>query len=437
MALDLEWRRRLAAAFDPMRVLTADECERLYVPRGDELGAVDLLYAALEEAGPQPAGFRWALVGPRGVGKSTELVELSRRLRAEGSPAVPVLVDIGDALVHGASTAAWLPAVAAAAVAARTDWSGAAPRTSPDLAEGLRAVGVAAELFTGVVELLKPAAGAVGAGAGLAVAGAAARQVSAMAHAVREQTPDRPALEALVEGLSGELRALGDAAGRPPVLLLDGLDKLAQAEEVFLALSEAELLQGMPAGLLILGPTALRLDPRFAGLQLQGFQPLTLHTLPVVDRDGRPKAEGVHVLRELFDRRWAQAELGDRARFPDAQVDEAARASSGLVREFLKVALDAGRLAALQGAGGVGPAHVAAALKQRRQAHEVLLHAEHLGPLLAALDHPDRPPASGPVHEWPLGNNLLLCHRNGTLWYRPHELLVPFLEAGRAEPARG
>ena len=424
------WRKQFNAAYDPLRGLTLDECRRLYVGRSGQPSA--RLVEALVDGEPQRT--RIALVGARGCGKSTELRKVMATLSRDGAELVPILVDISDGLPDHATTVAWLPVVSAAVRAAREDWNGAAPASDP-LPAALAAVGVTAETLAGLMQVVRvvgPWLGPQGQVASTVTAplGELTSWLGRAARAAAEHSDEREPIEAIVDALRAELVALQAAAGRTPVLLLDGLDKRASADAVFAALSEAELLFGLPAALVISGPMALRLDPRFASFLTPGyFEPVTLHNLPVVDRQGAPKAEGIEVLRELHERRWHAAGLSPPL-LPTPLVDQAARWSSGIVREFLLLLRETGKAALRTERREAVEADLAAAVRERRHTLEITLDAERWDVLAHVLEEQERP--SRDLDDL-LYYNAVVCYQNDSVWYRPNELLVPYLQQRRRD----
>lgn len=426
MALDREWRRRFSNAFDPYRDLTPDECARLYVGRARP--PARRIHDALVEG--EPARTRIALVGARGSGKSTELRELMHALSKEGSERVPILVDIGEGLPEGASTAAWLPVVAAAIRAAREDCSGAPPQDDP-LPQALARIGVANDLLAPLLQAVRVVGPWFGP-KGLVAASAAKVGLSwsdafgRAARAAHEASPPRSALDAVVDAVRAELLALKAAASRDAALLLDGLDKLPSADAVFQALSDAELLYGLPAALVITGPIQLQTDGRSAAWIAPGrFVCEPMYNLPVVDHGGKPKAQGTDVLVELFRRRWEDLGLRPELLPPDL-VAQAARWSSGIVREFLHLVRETGREAYRADRERATQADLDQALRDRRHQLEVTMDSERWD-ILAGVLEGQEPPVERQADL--IYQNAVVCYQNDSVWYRPNELLVPFLEA--------
>jgi hypothetical protein len=436
-------RKLFNRTFHPFRDLKPAELAALSVERGDD--AHGRMLWALQSA-DVPSAVRLLLVGPRGSGKTHELRRLAAALAAVppgGAPDdgfVPVLIDIGTKLPDRATTAVWLPRVIAAVRACRQEWGEPVDDQPPlavaklglgdhfsGLTAGLRAAGLLlplAQLFPHL------AAAAPALSAGATVAEAAAKALDLAGDAAREAQRAQAssgALRGLRDVLVDELAALQRAAGRPVCLLLDGLDKCLSAEAVFSALSDAELLEELPCGLVLTGPTALLVDTRFGANQVPGaIQPQHLPVVHVVDRAGALDVDGAQPLVDLFHKRWAAAALGP-CPFDDAALVELARLSSGLPRAFLELVNEAYGVIARAGRQAVTAADVEAAARPARQLLEATLNEKVAEVLLHALDTGMLPTEQ--AHADLLMRNMLLTRHNGEAWCRPNELLIPKLSA--------
>jgi hypothetical protein len=438
--MTLKQQRAFMGAFDPYRSLSPAEVEGLYVER--ENGPFQSVFRSIAIT-PELGSLRIALVGSRGSGKSSELRRLAALLaRDPDAEVVPLFLDIASELPPNASTAAWLPLVAAAVRAARVEWGEPVPAGAP---AGLAELGITDAIFAklvpamsgagAVVSLLSLGLGAVAApsgltevvataAAGLAAARAAAATLSEAVDLAQRSAPRGRALQPVMEGIREELRALEAASGRRPCLLLDGLDKRATVDEVFAALDDAALLHDLPCGVVLTGPVQLGNDPRIAAHDVPGrFRPVHLPTLRVVDRAGDDREEGQRALVSLFEKRWDAAQLGP-PRFDHAQLLALARASSGIPRIFLSLVQGSFVFAQIRGAAAVGQPEVEAAVQEARLRMERTLDQASVAVLADVLEK-GLPTAA--EHSGLSMNNLVIAHANGEIWYRPNELLVPFV----------
>lgn len=439
MGRDLQWWQEFNRRFDPFRLLGPDEVEALYARRphapSQRIFDDEFLFAA------DPSSVRVALAGARGSGKTTEMLRLWKMLAQDGSPAAPVYVDVAASLPEDASTLTWLPLVVAAVQTAADDW-GAPAATGDPLGDALTGFGVGAEVtakLLGAVSNVSQWVGPEGQAAG-ALAEAVATSLSGLrefarsAQQLRQPVTDanRREAEALIQALRTELKRLTTASGRPAALLLDGLDKRQDLEAVFRALQDADLLFDVSAAIVLSGPIELRHDPRFAALVMPGrFHTQSVHNLPVVHRDGRPKAVGVDTLVELYNLRAKEDRaFGTIDVLPAALVREAARWSSGVIREFLELVRRSGLAARRGGRDRAVEADLDFAVTERRQQYQATLTVEEWDTLGEVLDTGERPRAR--VDEL-LFTNVVACYHNHDLWFRPNELLVEYIRDRRRE----
>lgn len=433
--------KAIVGVFDPMGRLTPEQVDALYADRPHS--ASDEVIECLELA-QSPANVRVLVAGARGAGKTTELLRLHAKYSEGSHELVPIYLDVAAHLPANATTRRWLPLLALALRAVRTTWS--PPPTGVDrlaaaldaihpntglLTRAQAALGSALRFAAGKAAETATAAAAVYAdtkapGAGAAVIAVAQGAEHALRALLADGKPvDDDGLRELLTAMQDDLRAIEAAAQRPALVLLDGLDKRSTVEEVFDALDEAELLYDLPAALVVSGPMQLSLDPRFAAQLLPGrFRCAIHHNLPVVHRDGAPKSVGIDVLLDLYQRRWAYLQLAG----PPVLADELVRAlavwSSGIVREFLALVDQTVRSARRAGRAFATPDDVVAAVRERRMDYDRTIPTDLWDELEDVLRHAERPKAD--LDEL-LFTNRVACYPNDGTWYRPNELLVPYL----------
>jgi hypothetical protein len=441
-----EWRK-IVGIFDPMIRLTADQVRLLYAPRPDS--ASDEVIECLDLA-EDPNRVRILLAGARGAGKTTELLRLHQKYSEGAHAFVPIYLDIATNLPADATTRRWLPLLALALRAARSTWS--PPPTTADLlvralervkpnndlamrakaALGASLRFVAGTSWKAITTTAAVAAEANTPGSGAVVATAGQTAEHALRAFLAEGKPvDDDGLRELIAAMQEDLGAIQKAAERPVLVLLDGLDKRSTVDEVVTALDEAELLFDLPAALVVSGPMQLSLDPRFAAHLLPGgFRCVVHHNLPVVHRDGARKDLGVNVLLDLFHRRWRYLRLNDPPVIPDELVGEIAQWSSGIVREFLALIDQTVRRARRNNRAVATADDVAAAVRERRMDYDRTIPTDLWDQLAEVLRHAERPKAD--LDEL-LFTNRVACYPNDGTWYRPNELLVPYLKQ-RSDP---
>ncbi len=439
-----QWKPILRA-LDPLREVGLEEIDDLYAERRaapyKEI-ATDLLTA------DRAAEVKVILCGARGSGKSTELTRLARELSPEFCV---VHTDLAAGLPEQAGTLAVLTLLGVAGLHAIQIWSSdddttkasvALVRGSEQLQGALTKFGAAGSMVTtlldavsGIVTVFNPAAGAV-----LATTNAVAKATGSLVgkatelrHALgrgplqgRLPADKRDDTKAVVDAVNSILDELERLAGKPVVLLADGLDKRTGVEEVQLALSEEYLLRELRAPLVLTGPVNLRHDPRFRAMP-GGFRLALLYNIPVCERGGeavRPASEGIALLRELYERRRSAS--GIRADLMSAGIlDRAALMCSGIIREFLGL-LHATCKNALQSERETAtPEDLEAAIRARRLAMEGYLNEQSVGILRRVLAKGIVP--AGEAADVLLFENFIACYPNGDVWFRPHELIADYI----------
>jgi len=432
-------------ALDPWRTLRTDEIDDLYVERPD--APLAEMMSDLLRGGESA---RCVLSGARGSGKTTELIRLARQL---GSDRCVVYANLGEALPEDAGTLSVLALLGAALLRALETW------TSPDgedtpatatatarrqaLGSALQRFGLGVDALASLIEAVAPLVwlawpGATTASAmPYAIASAKTAQVLRRAISRVQELLRRDGLggrlphgkeddaRAVVEAVNGILAALAKAAGRPPLLIAEGLDKLATAESVKLALADAHLLLDLETALVLSGPTRIQADIRLHELRARGG--FRYHALPNVPvrihgaEGATDNADGVNLLVELYRKRMAQ--LGDQARrFPDELVAEAAKLSSGITRDFLALLEAVGQQALQDGRDVAQPGDLDAAARAARIIRQGYLREHHYALLWRILEKGSLP--SMPDADMLLYENYVVCYRNGDLWYEPHALLL-------------
>lgn len=447
----IAWWKPKLRALDPWRQLGFDEIEELYAER--ETAPFSKLASSLAVA-EQPAEIKVILCGARGSGKSTELVRLAREVQDHFCV---IEADLGRGLPEDGGTLAIVTILGVAALHAIARWSapgeGGAEIATPaevvppskgarQLESALKRFGEAvpaiAELVSGVgsvVTLFAPGTGAALKAAGVAgkAAGVGASKLSDAlgrgplgGRLKPEQIDDARAVVNAVNTILEELREL---AGRPPLLLVDGLDKRTGFDDVELALSDEHLLRDLDAALILTGPVNLRHDPRFRAVP-GGLRLSLLYNIPVRERDGQDRAvpgeAGVAVFRDLYARRQAGADLPEDM-IATELVERAADLSSGIVRDFLRMLHAACENALEGGRRQVSEGDLDAAVKAQRLEMQGYLNQGLIETLGRVLDKGTVP--AGEKADTLLFENFIACYPNGNLWYRPHELIVEFVQA--------
>ncbi len=433
------WKPTLGA-IDPWRELTEDEIDALYVERPDSpLGAI--LIDLLSGDGEHGAAC-CVLCGARGSGKTTELLRLRHELRERRCV---VYTDVGAVLPDEAGTLAVLVLLGAALLRALDDWTEGSDGVWEGFVQALGSFGVSAEALSRLVQVVAPLVGLLR--PDLAADAAVATQVAKAVPAARQAATEvrellrRDGLEgrlprgredearAVVAAVNDILAELERASGRSPLVVIEGLDKLATPESVRLALADIDLLVSLRVALVISGPTHMQYDLGLHGLHVQGG--IRFHTLPNApvrtrDSDGAPieNRAGINFLTEIFERRMKPLGAGARP-FAGGVVADAARMSSGIVRDFLLLLEGAGKRALSEGRDAVGAGDLQAAVRGARIERQGFLRESHQT-LLRRVQQKGTLP-TGEDSDVLLYENFIVCYRNGDLWYEPHALLAGYV----------
>lgn len=437
----VQWRPILSA-LDPMRELGADEIEALYAERQ---GAPYKALATDLAIADQPSTLKFILCGARGSGKSTELTRLANKV---SNDFCVVHTDLAAGLPDEASTLAVVTLLGVASLHAIRTWSSDDERaTDVELRSGGRLqlaldkfgdvvpkVSKLLEGISGIVTVFDPAVGAAMKASG-AVASVGAEVRHALARGPLEgrlPADKRDDAKAVVDAVNEILDELHERAGRPVLLLADGLDKRTGVAEVELALSEEYLLRELRAPLVLTGPVNLRHDPRFRAVP-GNFRLALLYNVPVCVRaeDGTigPADDGIAMLRTLYEQRRAAAGFS-RELIATELIDRAAAMCSGIVRDFLGLLHAACKNALIAGRTKVESEDLEGAIKVKRLEMEGYLDEGHLDILRRVLDKGVLPGTERA--DTLLFENFIACYPNGDIWFRPHELIVAFVDAHRA-----
>lgn len=441
-ALD-RWRP-VYRALDPFRVLSPEELGSLYAERPRPVWQDIVRSIAMAS---NPAIKKIVLAGPRGSGKTTELTRVATAL----APRYAVVrLDVAGAHPDGAGTLPLVALVGVAVAAAVQSWRG--PNESEEATAGrlqplwraLEPLGVAATTFhkalVGASLLARIAPDPTSQAVAIAIDAAAGttgevlgayRDLEALA-GLDSAGHEEPKARALVIETNALLAELSRLAGKPPVIVLDGLDKKATLDQLFLALADVKLLVDLGAAVVFSGPIHLRHDPRFSGQLPGSFQPQPLHNVPVLVHEGAgviANEPGVAALVDVYHRRAAGAGLPADL-FDVGHLRELARHSSGVVRDFLVLLTHAVDKVVEDGRQRVTDDDVVHAIRERKQSLQLHLDLGRIELLRQVLATERLPP--GEQASDLLYNNYIACYPNDDLWYRPHETLVGFVAKHRA-----
>lgn len=442
MTLDFITWKRLYNLFDPtMRLEMADQ--DLYVERP---GSVAESIAADLRFGLEPEG-KWVVCGSLGCGKSSELVHLGTLLdnthtvigldlpgsvaRVDLIQPSEVLFLIGAAAVRTSEERLDRVVDARLKTNLLNAFKGilSSEGHAVDLGKLLQGVAlfaanVAAPGVGAVVGAASGAAqvatGALGEKARTTVRRAA--KLGGLTRPVKEGEPDFERLREAVDDVLFDLRGV-----RPPVVLVDGLDKL-QALGTIRDLFAAHRILALPrAQIVYTGPITLMLATEW---QAAGgaFKRERLTNLVVrrpdliwVEPSDATVEAGRRAMTSIIDRRLRRADLTRDEVFEPRTADRLIEASGGLVRDLVHLVNRSVRRALQGDEQRIGEATVDAAISEIRKEYEVTLNTRRVEEL-RHVSREGEPSGAEEAHELLLGG-YVLPYSNGRVWFEPHPIL--------------
>jgi len=434
------WKKTLEA-FNPRQALRADEIDDLYAARPD---AASEQILRLLELQPDSAPF-FVMCGSRGSGKSTELSRIEHRLRDDR---LLLRLPLERTLPEEGNTVALLAVVGlvglSALQAADHSEAGNLGKSYEQALKALQSHDQSSEIDVGALlgggaklaAIWDPSLATAGlsATAGAVATVAKSGAIAKVKQFLSKHVARRAFLDAGQEAAEGMLDVTNsilahlERKGGAPVILGDGLDKLERLEELELVFQQPRLLQDLAAPLVLSGPINLQHSSEFNAVR-QFAEPVVLYNLLVVSREGHSADEelsGREVLSDLVGRRVARFDLPRDLLGPEAFA-RLATASGGSVRDFnelIRASVVEG-LPVLQGEQ-LTPEAVDKGVRHLRHQLEMRMNQESLDVLRRVL-RTGRLQAGEECSEL-LWNNYILCYPNEHVWYRPHELLVEYLQ---------
>lgn len=243
--------------------------------------------------------------------------------------------------------------------------------------------------------------------------------------ATRETRPGEDILaaaNALIQKVTAE-------GARPPLLILDNLDKIGSAQQAEHLLTHNGLLAGLACSVVLAGPNSLHRTSHLYSLKDHQFQVETLFHVRCWhgEMPAEPDPDGMDKLGQLVDRRIrrALADAGaDRSVHdvlsPDARALMLGQ-SSGVVRDLVHLIEQAARKAIMDGVTRIDVPQVTWAATRLRKKMELALNDGALGILAeTALSRglPDLDRASELLNQ-----NFIVVYSNKHSWFYPHAAL--------------
>jgi energy-coupling factor transporter ATP-binding protein EcfA2 len=411
--------RTLSEAYEvlnPLRSLSGEWLKKFYVERPEECSIIGLQ----DELQLDPSDDDKTLfTGTRGSGKTTELHRLEETLRHDH---LTVFMDVEELLNLGDIQYTDLLVLLGLEVFKAARQAGF--RADEKMLTQLR--------FWYEEHILEQEKGALSAEVGAELDVVVARisgQVKTDAtrrQRIRAQTQAH--LSDLLERLNHLLQELRKKVGRRILVIVDGLDKVYDLNQVRdLFLQGANALLEPACRIIYTVPFALSYTNDFRQVSLTFTRFYELPNVKTREADGRVYVPGVNMLREVLHRRVDPALLT-----PEA-VDRLIEHSGGLIRELIALARSS-LIPARRLRGDRGPIRsedVEHAIRQVQNAYRALLTEEHYRELSRILEGGQF--VNSEVDRELIHNLSLLAYDGGGVWWGVHPIVRPLVEEWKRE----
>lgn len=413
------------------RPLRGEQLETLAIGRDDLAEAIRPDVLIEEVLYDSSAGApKVLLFGSRGCGKSTELARVDRdlcrrylvvgldvgRVRIDRARLTPeeLLLLVGLAIARAAQVALERPLA--------RHLQAIEEATTPLLRDDL-GVQVAMDRLARSMVLFGTDVQADGQRRSLQTLTGSAEVVDIELGGLLRPTADRRPGEALLNAVNALIAEVREAAGRPPLVLIDELDKLPETDHALALLTGRGLLPQVGCPMVIAGPNKLLHSTRLASLREVYDEVAILYHLRCWDihNPAEPDPDGLAKMNELIDRRLAQAVEDPADLLSPVARQILVRSSGGAVRDLVRLLSLAARKAHVKGARRIEAEHANVAVAKLRQEFEHGLSRDALTCLAEVTDAqmiPDTDLAYGL-----LDDRFILSYYNGRLWYFPHAVL--------------
>jgi hypothetical protein len=439
MPLGPEQWRGVYDEFDPVHRVEFDEGD-LFVARPGSVAAsiVDDLQLRLNPLG------KWTVCGSMGTGKSSELVHLARQLwqshaivgldlprsvaRVDRLQPAEVLYLIGLAAVRAAGELWGHPITGDLIAELHASFTPLLGEHSREIRPG--------DIIQGVALLMAHAAGAgpavaaAAAGAARAAAGVAPSQIrlsrgtplGGAARPVVEGDPDLERLQSAVDNILAEVGKY-----RPPVVLVDGLDKIQELRPIRDLFSGSRVLALPQAPVIYTGPITLMLATEWQAAA--GFFRRERLTNVVVRPPSLARIDvsieklnaGQMAMRRVVEHRLRRRDLSIVEVFDMGCLERLIEVSGGLMRDLIHLVSRAVRWCLRHDAGLVSQAAVEEAITELRHEFEITLNTRRIEELVHVASNGE--PSGSEVSAELLLSGYVLPYVNGNVWFEPHPLL--------------
>lgn len=435
-----QWKQ-IYRRFNPRQRIEANEGD-LFVTRPHD--AAEKIARRIEhDLEPQAAT---VLCGSFGSGKSSELLHLGAQLWEQRAvvgvdifqsaaqinqiSAAEVLFLIGAATVQSASEHWGVTVDSALLERLERSFLGLLRETVSRASVGEIIKGVA--LFTASLAAPAPAlAVATGAAAGAAQAASGAlglRPRAVLGGLTRPSRDGEADLDGLVDAVNGILATLAEV--RPPVVLVDGLDKVSELPSIRALFSSSRALARLAFPVVYAAPITLMLTPEGqaaeAVFKRERLTNVIVHR-PALERladhlSDEEIAAGRAALVEVVSRRLQREGLSVDDAFEVGALDRLIDASGGLMRELIQLVNRAAERALYNKVGCIGQGEAESAVAEVRKEYAFALNTERVNELVHVRKRGEPTGANAVAAELLLGG-FVLPYANGDVWYEPHPIL--------------
>lgn len=231
------------------------------------------------------------------------------------------------------------------------------------------------------------------------------------------------ALSQAVNGLISKVEKIG---GRKPLVLIDDLDKIDDAQHSFTLLTEHDLLSKVGCPMVVVGPSILLQEKMQVRLNASYDEIVRLYHVACRRREAPDQRdpEGFEKMRQIVRRRARR--IGPEALLTPAAEDHLVEQSGGAVRELIRLLGYAADQADYKGSAIIELEHANYAVKKLRRNFESYLTTEDFQCLKLTRINMTLPNTDA-VAARLLNDNRILVYSNGREWYYPHALLLPLL----------
>ncbi|MEW5851109.1 MAG: hypothetical protein AB2A00_20145 [Myxococcota bacterium] len=435
MALSSETWVKLYKRFDPKLRLAETEEKELYVQRPGATADRILQALPLEEVG------KWVVCGSMGSGKSSELVHLANKLWKDHT-VIGVDLAASSARVDSLTPPEVLFLLGAAAVVrARRDGHDVSGASLSELSSAFhdlidpkdRRSQVDVESLIEGVSLF---ATAMDASAGALAAPAGAFVKALLGGATRHVKEGEPEVEKLVLAVDA---VLSDVAARmdPPMLLVDGLDKVTDLATIRALFTTTRLLARPKVPIVYSGPITLMLSTEWhaasAAFKQERLTNVVVARPPkeLVDRleldvAGDKITAGCRAMREVVERRLRYHGVDVDQAFSGDALASIITASGGVLRDLVHLVNRCCALAhaeaSKQGGAIVTGQMAADAITEMRKEFEVTLTTNRVDELKHVKQYGE-PKGLTEESARLLLSGYVLPYSNGKVWFEPHPVL--------------